>query len=70
MEIKGGMERAQTYVGDSVFLKQEKKSKFSALFESIPYPVISRNHSRVTAIKEDGKSITRNVSFLRNRRQQ
>ena len=52
-------------IGDSVLLKQEKKSKFSALFESVPYTVISRIRSRVTAIREDGRTITRNVSFFK-----
>ena len=52
-------------VGDSVLLKQEKKSKFSASFESIPYTVISRNRSRVAATREDGRTITRNASFFK-----
>ena len=52
-------------VGDSVLLKQEKKAKFSASFESIPYTVISRNRSRVTAKRKDGRTITRNISFFK-----
>ena len=66
MEIKGDMQRAQAYVwGDSVLLKQEKKSKFSVSSESMPYTVINRHRSRVTAIREDGRTITRNVSFFK-----
>ena len=46
-------------------MKQEKKSKFSASFESISYTLLSRNRSRATAIREDGRTITRNVCFFK-----
>ncbi|XP_065066071.1 uncharacterized protein K02A2.6-like [Rhopilema esculentum] len=52
-------------VGDTVLLKQDKKNKFSANFESTTYKVIYRKGSRVTAERQDGRKVTRNISFFK-----
>eukprot|EP00795_Rhopilema_esculentum_P008015 gene8015-13924_t len=52
-------------VGDTVLLKQDKKNKFSANFESTTYKVIYRKGSRVTAERQDGRKVTRKISFFK-----
>ena len=46
-------------------LKQEKKNKFSASFDSTLYRVIYRKGSRVTVERNDGRKVTRNISFFK-----
>ena len=52
-------------VGDTVLLKQDKKNKFAANFESTTYRVVYRKGSRVTAERQGGRKVTRNVSFFK-----
>ncbi|XP_065060965.1 uncharacterized protein K02A2.6-like [Rhopilema esculentum] len=53
-------------VGDTVLLKQDKKNKFSANFESTTYKVIYRKGSRVTAERQDGRKVTRKLAFSKS----
>ena len=46
-------------------VKQERTNKFSANFESNTYTVIYRKGSRVTVERQDGRKVTRNISFFK-----
>ena len=50
--------------GDTVLVKQKKKSKYNTMFRSQPYKVIKVRHSRVTAQRGD-HVITRNISHFK-----
>ncbi len=52
-------------VVDTVLVKQGKKNKFSANFETTTYRVVCRKGTRVTAERQDGRKVTRNVSFFK-----
>ena len=48
-------------VGDHVLVKQDRKNKFSSRFNNVPYVVISRKGTKVTAENANKHQILRNV---------
>ena len=52
-------------IGDHVIVKQERKNKLTPNFNPMPYVVVERKHSRVTAKARYGHTITRNVSHFK-----
>ena len=52
-------------IGDSVLIRQEKRNKLTANFNSQPYTVISRKKSEITATNKHGHTVTRNVSHCK-----
>ena len=50
---------------DCVLVRQAKNNKLTPNFKEIPYKVIKRNRSRITAENKDGHKITRNVSHFK-----
>ncbi len=52
-------------IGDHVIVKQERKNKLTPNFSPMPYVVVERQHSRVTAKARNGHTITTNVSHFK-----
>ena len=52
-------------IGDSVLIRQEKRNKLTANFNSQPYTVTSRKKSEITATSKHGHTVTRNVSHCK-----
>ena len=52
-------------VGDHVLVKQDRKNKFSSRFNNVPYVVISRKGTKVTAENANKHQISRNVSHFK-----
>ena len=52
-------------VGDHVLVKQDRKNKFSSRFNNVPYVVISRKGTKVTAENANKHQILRNVSHFK-----
>jgi len=58
-------EKSGISAGDVVLVKQVRQNKLSTPFNPNPLTVTSRKGSMVTARRQDGSSITRNVSLFR-----
>ena len=56
---------ADIRTGDTVICKQEKKNKLTPKFDSKHYTVVQRKYNMVTAKRDDGTTVTRNVSFFK-----
>jgi hypothetical protein len=57
--------RSSIAVGDKVLVRQKKLNKFTTPFSDIPYYVIRKKGSMLTARSKNGKIITRNISFFK-----
>ena len=55
---------SEIQVGDTVFLKQRKKNKFTTKFEPTPYTVLERRGVTIVA-ENQGHKMTRNASFFK-----
>jgi transposase InsO family protein len=55
---------SQLKIGDTVLVRQVKQNKLSTYFDPIPFKIIRKKGSRVTAVR-NGKYITRNVSYFK-----
>ena len=56
---------ADIRTGDIVICKQEKKNKLTPKFYPKHYTVVQRKYNMATAKRDDGKTVTRNVSFFK-----
>jgi hypothetical protein len=52
-------------IGDYVLVRQEKKNKLTANFNPEPYKVIKKTGVEITAQRNNGHKITRNVSHFK-----
>ena len=52
-------------VGDSVLVRQKRNNKLSTNFSSVPYTVITKQNSTITARNNNRCTITRNVSHFK-----
>ena len=52
-------------VGDWVLVRQPRQNKLTPNFSTIPYTVITKNNSQLTARNKSGHTITRNVSHFK-----
>ena len=52
-------------IGDSFLIRQEKRNKLTANFNSQPYTVISKKRCEITATNKHGHTVTRNVSHCK-----
>ena len=59
------MKKCDSKVGDCVLVRQQKRDKLTPYFSEVPYTVIRRHPSRLTAQNKNGHSITRNVSHFK-----
>ena len=50
---------------DTAICKQEKKNKLTSKFDPKHYTVVQLKYNMVTVKRDDGKTMTRNVSFLK-----
>ena len=51
-------------VGDCVLVRQQRQNKLTSTFSTIPYTVIRRSKSQITARSESGHVVTRNISHF------
>ena len=56
---------ADIKTGDTVICKQEKKNKLTPKFDPKHYTIVQRKYNMVTAKRDDGKTLTRSVSFFK-----
>ena len=56
---------ADIRAGDTVIRKQEKKNKLTPKFDPKHYTVVQRAYNMVTAKRDDGKTVKKNVSFFK-----
>ena len=57
--------KSEIKVGDYVLVRQEKKNKLTANFNHEPYKVIKKAGVEITAQRNNGHRITRNVSHFK-----
>jgi hypothetical protein len=50
--------------GDQVLLRQQRRTKFTPLYDPNPYVIIATNGTQVRARSSSGHTVTRNVSFF------
>ncbi len=57
--------KSDIQIGDYVLVRQEKKNKLTANFNPEPYKVIKKTGVEITAQRNNGHKITRNVSHFK-----
>jgi len=59
------VKKSDIQIGDYVLVKQERKNKLTANFNPEPYKVIKKSGVEITAKRNNGHRITRNVSHFK-----
>ena len=63
-DTKRRAEISEIEIGDTVLVRQRKKSKFTSKFDQHPFKVVRKKGTMITA-NRNGKFITRNVSMFK-----
>ena len=63
-DTKRRTETSEIEIGDTVLVRQRKKSKFTSKFDQHPFKVVRKKGTMITA-NRNGKFITRNVSMFK-----